>query len=41
MKLVTSFADFDGDMCMYSLRYSTRLLAFAKYARFSNISTTS
>ena len=40
MKLVTSFADFDGDKCMYSLRYNTRLLAFARYARFSNISTT-
>lgn len=40
MKLVTSFADLDGEKCMYSLRYNTRLLAFARYARFSNISTT-
>lgn len=40
MKFVTLFADFDGEKCMYSLRYNTKLLAFARYARFSNISTT-
>lgn len=40
MKLVTLLADFEGDMCMYFLRYNTRLLALARYARFSNISTT-
>lgn len=40
MKLVTLFADFEGDMCMYCLRYNTKLLALAKNARFSNISAT-
>lgn len=40
MKLVTSLADFEGEKCMYFLRYNTKLLAFARNARFSNISTT-
>jgi len=40
MKFVTLLADFEGDMCMYCLRYSTKLLALARNARFSNISTT-
>lgn len=40
MKLVTEFADSDGERCMYSDKYSTKLLAFAKYAKFSKTSTT-
>lgn len=40
IKFVTLLADFEGDICIYSFKYKTKLLAFAKYARFSNISTT-
>jgi hypothetical protein len=39
MKFVTLLADLDGDKCIYSDKYITKLLAFARYARFSNIST--
>lgn len=41
MKALTSLDDLNVDMCMNFLRYNTRLLAFAKNARFSNISTAS
>jgi hypothetical protein len=40
MKFVTLFADFEGEKCIFFLRYNTKLLAFAKNARFSNTSTT-
>jgi len=40
IKLVTLLADLEGDIYIYSFKYKTKLLAFAKYARFSNISTT-
>jgi len=40
MKFVTLLADFDGEKCIYFLRYNTKLLAFARNARFSNTSTT-
>jgi len=40
MKFVTLLADFDGAKCIYFLRYDTKLLAFARNARFSNNSTT-
>lgn len=40
MKLVTIFAELDGVKCMNLDRYNTRLLAFARNARFSRISTT-
>lgn len=41
MKAVTSLEDLASDMCMKVFRYNTKLLAFAKNARFSNISTAS
>jgi hypothetical protein len=40
MKFVTLLAALEGEKCMYCDRYNTKLLAFAKNARFSNISTT-
>lgn len=40
MKLVTILAEVDGEKCMNLDRYSTRLLALARKARFSSISTT-
>lgn len=40
MKFVTLFADFEGEKCMFFLKYNTKLLAFARNERFSNISTT-
>jgi hypothetical protein len=30
IKFVTLLADFEGDICIYSLRYKTKLLALAK-----------
>lgn len=39
MKLVTILAETDGGKCMNLAKYSTRLLAVAKYAMFSNTST--
>lgn len=39
MKLVTMLAELDGEKCMNLRRYSTRLLALARYAKFSSIST--
>lgn len=39
MKLVTVFADLEGERCINFFRYSTKLLAFARNARFSSIST--
>jgi hypothetical protein len=40
MKFVTVVADLEGEKCMNCIRYVTRLLAFARNARFSKISTT-
>ena len=40
IKFVTAFADPDGVKCMYCARYNTKLLAFARNAKFSNTSTT-
>ena len=40
MKLVTVFADWEGEKCMCLDMYNTKLLAFAKYAKFSSVSTT-
>jgi hypothetical protein len=40
MKLVTLLAELDGEKCMNFDMYSTRLLALARNARFSKISTT-
>lgn len=40
IKLVTMLAELDGEKCMNLDKYSTRLLAFARYARFSRTSTT-
>lgn len=39
MKLVTMLAELDGEKCINLDRYKTRLLALARYARFSNTST--
>lgn len=39
MKLVTMLAEVDGEKCVNFDRYRTRLLALARYARFSNTST--
>jgi len=39
MKLVTMLAELEGEKCINLERYKTRLLAFARYARFSNTST--
>jgi len=39
MKLVTIMAELEGEKCINLERYKTRLLAFARYARFSNTST--
>lgn len=40
MKLVTMLAEVEGEKCINLERYKTRLLAFARYAKFSNTSTT-
>lgn len=40
MKLVTMLAEVDGEKCMNFDKYNTRLLALARKARFSSISTT-
>lgn len=40
MKLVTMFAELDGEKCINFDRYNTRLLALARYAKFSSTSTT-
>ena len=40
MKFVTLFADLDGDKFIYFDKYITKLLAFARNAKFSIISTT-
>nr|GLL32025.1 hypothetical protein Itr_chr07CG16330 [Ipomoea trifida] len=40
MKVVTELADCEGEKCMCCERYNTKLLAFAKNAKFSNTSTT-
>lgn len=40
IKLVTILAEFDGEKCINFDKYSTRLLAFARNARFSSTSTT-
>lgn len=39
IKLVTMLAEAEGEKCINLERYKTRLLAFARYARFSNTST--
>lgn len=39
MKLVTMLAEVDGEKCFNLDMYNTRLLAVARYARFSNTST--
>lgn len=41
MKALTSLAALDSGKCMNFVRYKTKLLAFAKKARFSNTSTAS
>lgn len=39
MKFVTALADFANGKCMYAVKYLTRLLAFARNAKFSSTST--
>lgn len=39
MKALTSLAALDSEKCMNSVKYVTKLLAFAKNARFSSTST--
>lgn len=41
MKALTSLAALDSGKCMNFVRYKTKLLAFAKKARFSKTSTAS